>query len=347
MGIVNKGAINMELGEVLSKAWKIIWKNKILWIFGILASCGRSGGGGGGGGNTGGRYNLPTNNGNFNFDNGNNPFSNGQFPGMEEFGRKFEQFLGNGNQPPWGLIIGLICLIFFIGLIIAFFGAIGRSGLIRGTILAEEGLEPLHFGKIWSESSPYFIKVFLLNFLSALVIGIVVLILMVPIILLTIGTMGIGVMCLVPLICLLIPISWVISVILEQANVALISENLGLWEAIKRGWNVCRDNLGPVAVVALIVVIGGGIISFIISLPIILALIPLGVMMFSQDQSTMTTALSTTGVLLCCMIPVVIVLKGILQSYIGSVWTLTFLRLTKSQSAVSDYQAVSPTPMPE
>lgn len=42
----------MDYGEVLSKAWKIIWKHKILWLFGILASCGAlntmsSGGGGG------------------------------------------------------------------------------------------------------------------------------------------------------------------------------------------------------------------------------------------------------------------------------------------------------------
>ena len=31
----------MDFGEILSKAWKIIWKFKILWIFGILTSCGQ------------------------------------------------------------------------------------------------------------------------------------------------------------------------------------------------------------------------------------------------------------------------------------------------------------------
>jgi len=46
----------MDIGEVLSRAWKIIWKYKVLWIFGILASCGQGGGGGGGGGNSGYRY---------------------------------------------------------------------------------------------------------------------------------------------------------------------------------------------------------------------------------------------------------------------------------------------------
>ena len=40
----------IDYGEVLSKAWKIVWKNKILWIFGILASFGQGSGGGSGGG---------------------------------------------------------------------------------------------------------------------------------------------------------------------------------------------------------------------------------------------------------------------------------------------------------
>ena len=45
----------MDYGEVLSKAWKIIWKHKVLWIFGILASFGQGSGGGSGGsgGNSG------------------------------------------------------------------------------------------------------------------------------------------------------------------------------------------------------------------------------------------------------------------------------------------------------
>ena len=38
----------MNYGEVLSRAWQIIWKYKVLWIFGILAGLGSGGGGSGG-----------------------------------------------------------------------------------------------------------------------------------------------------------------------------------------------------------------------------------------------------------------------------------------------------------
>src|SRR5258706_12413885 len=58
--------ININIGEVLTKAWKIVWKFKVLWIFGILASCGannnarfnNSFGGNSGGGGKGGGGNI-------------------------------------------------------------------------------------------------------------------------------------------------------------------------------------------------------------------------------------------------------------------------------------------------
>ena len=37
----------MDFGYVLKRAWQIIWKFKVLWIFGILASCGQAGSSGG------------------------------------------------------------------------------------------------------------------------------------------------------------------------------------------------------------------------------------------------------------------------------------------------------------
>src|SRR5215204_6597599 len=43
---------NFNFGEILTRAWQIIWKHKVLWVFGILASCGR-GGSSGNSGNSG------------------------------------------------------------------------------------------------------------------------------------------------------------------------------------------------------------------------------------------------------------------------------------------------------
>jgi len=45
--------MNFNFGDVLTRAWQITWKYKVLWIFGILAGCTNGGGGSGGGGNSG------------------------------------------------------------------------------------------------------------------------------------------------------------------------------------------------------------------------------------------------------------------------------------------------------
>ena len=48
----------MDYSNVISRAWKIIWKHKVLWIFGILSGC-ASGGGGGSNFRYSERRNLP------------------------------------------------------------------------------------------------------------------------------------------------------------------------------------------------------------------------------------------------------------------------------------------------
>jgi len=310
----------MNFGEVLSKAWKIIWKNKVLWIFGILSSCGRGGGGGGGGGT--GNTGFPGSN------SGDDPFSNGQLPNMDEFGRNIENFFGSGEQTWIPIAIGLFCLILIVSVVFIFLGTIGRIGLIKGTLLAENNQVPLTFGQVWSVSTPFFWRVFLLNLVAGLAIFIAVMIIVIPGVFLSIATMGIGMFCLIPILCLLVPLGFVVTIILEQSNVAMVVENTGIMDAFKRGWRVCRENIGPVVVVALVLLVGGGIIGFIIVLPVFLALLPIFAGVISNDETVLTGMAVTTGVMLCCLVPVVIALQGVLNSYIGSVWTLTYLRLT-------------------
>jgi hypothetical protein len=310
----------MNFGEVLSKAWKIIWKNKVLWIFGILSSCGRGGGGGGGGGT--GNSSFPGSN------SGDDPFSNGQLPNMDEFGRNIENFFGTGEQTWIPIAIGLFCLILILSVVFIFLGTIGRIGLIKGTLLAENNQVPLTFSQVWSVSTPFFWRVFLLNLVAGLAIFIAAMIIVIPGVFLSVLTMGIGFLCLIPLLCVFAVLIIVFNIILEQANVAMVVENTGIMDAFKRGWRVCRENIGPVLVVALVLLVGGGIIGFIIVLPVFLALLPIFAGVISNDESVLTGMAVTTGVMLCCLVPVVIAFQGILNSYIGSVWTLTYLRLT-------------------
>ena len=233
------------------------------------------------------------------------------------------------------IVIGVAIILFsFISYAL---GMIGRIGMIKGTSLAEKGAEKLSFGEIWSESLPYFWRVFGLNFLIGLVVFVVIFI---PLILLVVAVVSGGILggnaaagmgivglfaCLIPFLCILIPISWALSIIIEQAQAAIVLEDLGIVDGFKRGWQIVKSNLGPVIVMSLILGIGGGIIGAIVAIPIIIAVVPMIIGMGTLRESLTPIYIA----LACCLayMPVLIFLNGVLTAYIQSAWALTFMKL--------------------
>jgi len=302
--------MNFNFGEVLSRAWQIVWKHKVLWIFGIFASCSRSGGGGGtggGGGGTGVEPGAPQ------------PFSQLQ--------RIFEQIGQWISDNPWVIAVFVVIILALVILSI-FLGTIGRIGLIKGTYKAEQGVERLNFGELFSESMPYFWRVFGLS----LLIGLMFLLIFLPLIFFGVITAGIGFICILPLLCVLIPISWAVMVVIEQANAAIVLEDLGIGDGLRRGWEVVRANIGTMILMALILFIGSAVVGIVLAIPLIITVVPLAIGLAGAGEG-MQPALWFWIVGACCAVylPILILLNGILTAYIQSAWTLTYMRLTKPQ----------------
>ena len=300
---------NFNFGEVLTRAWQIIWKHKVLWIFGILASCARGGGGGssGGGGNSG-----------YQTGSGDSPFSGDK---IERVMNQVGTFLENN----WWIIIAVIVGIFLLSFVFYFLGMMGRIALIKGVSQADKGAESLSFGELWAESMPFFWRVFGLNFL----IGLAFLVLFIPLVLFGIVTAGIGFLCLIPLLCIMVPLSWVVMAIIEQAQNAIVLEDLNMLDGFKRGWEIVKANAVPIIIMMLILGVGSGIIGVIIALPIIIAVVP-AVIGMAVSQQTLTPFYIAAA---CCVayFPVLLFFNGILTAYIQASWTLTYLRLVKSK----------------
>ena len=146
--------MNFNFGEVLTRAWQIVWKHKILWVFGILASCGQ------GSGNFNSNSNIRNDSSNFN-----------PPPQMLEWARWIE----NNVAAFIAILVAVVCIIL---IITTFLSTIGRIGLIRGAAQAEGGAENLVFGQLFSESMPYFWRSFGLGLLVGLPILVVVMALM-------------------------------------------------------------------------------------------------------------------------------------------------------------------------
>jgi len=304
--------MNFNFGEVLTKAWQIIWKHKVLWIFGILAGCGQGSGGGnsGGGGNTGFNTQVPD-----------------LPPQITQWFNTIEQ-----NIRTYVFIaIGLACIIW---IIIIFISTVGKVGLIRGTSLADEGEENLIFGQLFSESMPYVWRMFWLS----LIVGLPILVLFSTlIVLLAIGVSGwneVGLLSvvLVPLfigcMCLLIPVMFVVGMIIRQSQNAIVLEDMEVMPALSRGWEVFRANLGPIIIMAIILGIIGFVAGLIIAIPIFLIVFPT-IFSFVLGEGETFAPFILMAVCMCLYIPVALVLQGILTSYTESAWTLTYMRLTQ------------------
>lgn len=300
--------MNFNFGEVLTRAWQIIWKHKVLWIFGIFAGCSR--GGGGGGGNSG--------------------FRSGGNQSFPELQRNMEQFAQWIQNHPWVIAVFVLVILVLV-LLSVFLGTIGRIGLIRGTYQAEQGDERLIFGELFSGSMPYFWRVLGLTLLVVL-LGFLIFI---PFVLFGVITAGIGFICLLPLLCILIPVLWAVSVVIEQANVAIVLENLGIGDGLRRGWEVFRNNLGAMIVMAIILAVISFVVGFIIAIPVLVIVVPAAIA-FAAGNAQNWTPMIIAGALLCLYIPISLVLSGIVTSYVESAWALTYMRLTKPQASAPE-----------
>ena len=311
--------MSFNFGEVLTRAWQIIWKHRVLWIFGILASCGRGGGGGnGGGGNTGFDTQGP----------------NVQLPpALEQF---FERIAENVTA----FIVILIAIICVFWILAIFLSTIGKIGLIRGTWQAEGSQGNLIFGQLFSESMPYFWRMFGLS-----------LVIFLPLLILISATVAVavvfgiaasqgndasalGLLGMLPLLigcfCLLIPIGFVVSMIIRQAERAIVLEDMGVLPSISRGWDIFRNNLGPIIVMAIILAVIGLVVGFIIAIPVFIIVLP-AVITFAAGEARNWTPLALAGVCICLYIPVSLLLNGIMVAYLESAWTLTYMRLVRPQ----------------
>lgn len=325
--------MKINLGEILTKAWEITWKFKVLWIFGILAGCGTS---------NGNRFNY-------------NSSSNGGGGGDDQLPEAFRRFqdltpekLWPGVAEQYTLMIVAVLLGFcLLWLLFSALGVMGKVGLIQGANRADQGAESLTFGEIWTESLPYFWRTIGLGLLVGLPFFLLIVILLVGLLfvgfsafganpigsadlgLVTVGLLGLlGV-----LLCVVGLLSLIVGLIVEQAQNALILEDLGILESLGRGWQVFKANLLSVIVMAILLGVLNWVVGFGLALPALLIVIPAAIGVAATQDAILPLAVA--GV--CCLfyLPLLLVLSGILQTYIQSAWTLTYRRLTDLPQAVS------------
>ena len=315
----------MDFGEVLTKAWKIVWKFKILWIFGIFAGCGTNRGFSFNGGGSG-------------FQNGGVPGSTPNLPpGFEDNMLRLMNFFE--NPAVIAGFISLICIFIFIAV---FFSIMGKVGLIKGAQDADAGAEHLGFGELWKSGLHYFWRFLGLSLIIGSPILLIYLALIFGAILVFFAFMsGSGngsfgaapaLVVLIPVICIFTCVVFLLAIVISflspQAERAIVIENEGVISGIRRGWNVLTTNLGPILIVWLILVVISVVAGILFALPLLIIVVPLFITYVFAGSNASYTPLIVAGLCIAAYIPVALVANGILTAYLESVWTLSYLRLT-------------------
>jgi hypothetical protein len=309
----------MDFGDLLSRAWDILWNNKFLILLGVLVALGSGSGGGGnvnipgGGGPSGGQqpFAEPEELDEFDFDEYGIPQEE-----MEDIFSALGAFFALGAAA----VVALICVAIVVGVALWVAGLIARGGLIAGVDQIEtEGASS--FGQAWNAGWQKGWRLFGIGLIPAIP-GIVLMLVVLAFGLAyyfeghdlgetALAATGSGMFVVLgTTVCLAVIVSLVLELLRLMANRACILENTGVFESYRRGWEVLRENLGQGVILALIQV---GI-QF-----------ALGLLLFIPSI-----------VLSCCclMWPVLWAISGTISAYFSTAWTLAWREWTGKEIVI-------------
>jgi hypothetical protein len=285
----------MDYGELLSRAWKIVWDNKWLVILGLVVALSS------GGSNAGSRFNYGGNN----YSAQNQQFDWNDLENMDQ--QDLEELL-NTMLPIAGvgaaILIPLCCIALLIGIALWVAGTISAGALIAGVDQIErEGTSRL--ADAWRPAWAKGWRLVGTNLVAAIP-TIVFLLVMLGIGIATFGTVSnvsgsavgpaIGglIALFAVLCCAFVLVSIVIGALLIFAYRACMLENTGVFESYGRGWEVLRGNIGQ-AIVILLIQVGISIV--------------LGLLLFLPA--------------LCCILwPLILLIGAVKETYFSTLWTL-------------------------
>jgi hypothetical protein len=303
----------MDYGKILSRAWNIVWENKWLFVLGFLAALGSSGGSGGGS-------------------------SNFRSPAPGDLGSEFSGDFGRvfGQLAPF--IIGLVCFFFLLAIVLWLLRLVGEAGMIASVDRIEAG-QKLALRDGFRAGTSYLksmVGLSLVLYAPFILAGLIITVVAISFVITGLGggeelaasSFGLAALCLIPLACILAIAGLIVAFVYPMAQRGIIIEGLGVMDGIRRGWQLLRENLVEIFLLALIFVVVGiivGIATVIIALPLALLFI-LPVVFTAVEGGTAFTAgtiiLGVLGVITFILLAAAI--SSIVRAFQSAAFTLGY-----------------------
>jgi len=288
----------MDYGQLMKRAWNIIWEHKFLILLGVLVALGSANGGDGNAGKAASS-----------FADGNAAV---QLPSDFEF--SLRGIMESISIPKYAAITGIIIagVLLIVGLAVWVLSLVSRGGLIDGVNALEAG-QPSSFGeafqagwqKVWT-----LLGIGIIPAIPALLLGVVTAVAVVSFFgvikvntITTSPNIALAILA-IAVVLLLVVFTVFLSLLQTFANRACILENEPVFAAYKRGFSVLISNLGSALVLLLIQIAVSVAIGLIMILPSIV-------------------------MALCCLLwPLLILIQGAISAYFSTLWTLAWRQWT-------------------
>ncbi|MBN1139615.1 MAG: hypothetical protein JXM73_23785 [Anaerolineae bacterium] len=300
----------MDYGKVLTRAWQITWRWKVLWILGFLASLGQGGGGGGGG-------NITT--------------SSSDWEGL--------QIDPEITGAIIAAIVSIACVAILIGIALWVVSVIARGGLIAGVQQVEDDGSTT-FGRAWRVGVKRFWTLFGINILATLPAILMWLVFAGALAASIVGLVegsetsdlvaalsagGIG--CAGLFCCLAVIVTFLLSLIQIYAERAAVLEGMGWIEAFKRGWQVLKTNIGPTLIFWLIFLVIGMIVGGVVLVGVMAVALPIIGLFTTTDVGAWVLVPICGGGLAAMILGAII--GSVVNTFTSATWTLAYREMIR------------------
>lgn len=298
----------MDYLGIIKRAYTITFKRKYLWIFGLLA-----------GGALGGSS--------FNFSMPNGTISE----------KEWSSFIGNNSIDNiftnyWGVIVAIIGFLVLLGLILAVLSIIFEGGLL-GSVRAIEKNEKNDFRSGFIFGWHKFWRVFTVGLLVGLIIFGSIIILAVPIVLFVIAKSYILAVIYGLLVFLLDLILWIyIGFVYPYIMRMAVLDDKGSAESISISWEFFKLHWKEILIMYLLMMA----IGFVVMIAYILGILIVGGILFAIGLAIFLASKIACIIYACVatlvFIILIFIIRGIINTFTSSVYTLTYLELASKKA---------------
>jgi hypothetical protein len=289
--------VNLDLGEVLARAWQITRKHKVLWVFNMFPLM-------------------------ISF-----LFVPIVFIPMFYLGPNALMHQGFVSRPSYSSLF--LNTDIFLAAISMIFYAAGSASASIGILRVENGRVQLFFRELLEEGLRYFWRILGVTMLIGGSILAVFLILFGCIVLISTATKGLAMLCIQPLFVFIYPIALIVYALVEESQAALIADQTGIVDAIVRAWSLVKLHFWKFVLLSLLIYFGLLILGSIVTLPWMAPFIFLRVGSFRTGSNFQSFGW-TLMLLSLILLPVLAIVQGFTMTFMKAAYMLVYLRLTRS-----------------